>query len=116
MEGQLRLLRQANLKKSHKYSLPLLKLIDDALAIERCTGSTLLVDAIVKEMQNVRVAFDTLEDGRNVPHGFPFVKCHMIFDIRLEGFHCKTCLIAGVHVTNVPATYTYASFITHETI
>ncbi len=75
-----------------------------------------MVDAIVKEMQNVRVAFDTLEDGRNVPHGFPFVKCHMIFDIKLEGFHCKTCLIAGVHVTNVPATYTYASFITHETI
>ncbi len=56
------------LKKTHNYSLPLPKLVDDALAIDRCTGSTLWADAIAKEMNNVRVAFDALEDSRDVPH------------------------------------------------
>ncbi len=38
------------LKKIHKYSLPLQKMVNDALAIGRCSGSTLWVNAIVKEM------------------------------------------------------------------
>ncbi len=74
------------------------------------------MDAIAKEMRNVRVAFDTLEDGRNVHHGFEFVKCHMIIDIKMEDFCQKACLVAGRHMTNVPATYTYASVIMGETV
>ncbi|KAL7461008.1 hypothetical protein ACHAXS_001446, partial [Conticribra weissflogii] len=35
-----------------QYDLPLLKLVDDTLAIDRCTGSTLKADAIAKEMLN----------------------------------------------------------------
>ncbi len=53
------------LKKTHKYGLPLPKLVNDALSIDRWFGSTLWADAIAKEMKNVRVAFDALEDGRN---------------------------------------------------
>ncbi len=67
-------------------------------------------------MKNVRVAFDTLEDGRDVPHGFQFVKCHMIFDIKMEDFRCKARLVACRHMTNVLATYTYASIVTCETV
>ncbi len=105
-----------NFTKTHKYGLLLSKLVDISLAIYRCTGSTLWADAIAKEMMNVRVAFNTLEDGRNVPHEFQFVKCHVIFDIKIEDFHHKACLVAGGLMTNVSATYTYASVITHETV
>ncbi|KAL7450695.1 hypothetical protein ACHAXS_000702, partial [Conticribra weissflogii] len=66
-------------------------------------------------MKNVRVAFNTLEDDMNVPHGFQFVKCHMIFDIKMEDFCPKSCLIAGGNMTNVPATYTYARVVMHKT-
>ncbi len=103
------------LKKTHKYGLPLMKLVDDVV-IDQCSGSILWVDAIAKEMQNIRVAFDTLEDRRNVPRGFQFVKCHMIFAIKMEDFHCKAHLVAGRHMTNVPATYTYVSIAMHETV
>ncbi|KAL7448057.1 LOW QUALITY PROTEIN: hypothetical protein ACHAXS_000125, partial [Conticribra weissflogii] len=58
------------LKKTHKYSVPLSKSMDNALAIDRCSGTTIWADAISKETKNVRVVFDTLEDDRNVPHGF----------------------------------------------
>ncbi len=95
---------------------PLSKLVDDALAIDRHSGSTLWVDAIVKEMENIRVAFNALEDDRNVPHGVQFVECHIIFDIKMEDFCCKACLVAGRHMTNVPAMYTYASVVTCETV
>ncbi len=88
-------------------SLPLPKLVDDILAIDKRSGSTLWVDANAKEIQNVRVAFDTLEEDRTVLHGFQFAKCHMIFDIKMEDFHCKACLVAGRHMTNVPTTYTH---------
>ncbi len=104
------------LKKTHKYSHPLLKLVDNALSIDRRSGSTLWADAIAKEKKNVRVAFNALEDGRNVPHGFQFVKCHMIFDIKMEDFCCKACPVADGHMTNVPATYTCVSVVTCETV
>ncbi len=75
-EAIISLVKQRNvkyLKKMHKYSLPLPKLVDNALAIDRHSGSTLWADAIPREMKNVRVAFDALEDGSNVTHGFQFV-------------------------------------------
>ncbi len=34
----------------------------------------------------------------------------------MEDFHCKTHLVAGSHMTNVPAAYTYASVVTHATV
>ncbi len=93
------------LMKMHKYCLPLPMLVYGALAIHRCYGSTLWVDAIVKEMKNVRVAFNALEDNRNVAHGFQFVKYHMISDIKMLK-----------KMTNDPATYTYTSVIMHKTV
>ncbi len=64
----------------------------------RDMSRTFPTKAITKEMKNVSIAFDALEDGRNVPHGFQFVKCHMIFDIKMEDFCCKACLVAGRHI------------------
>ncbi len=75
------------LKKTHKYGLSLSKLVDDALAIDGHTDTTLWANAIAKEMNNVRVISDALEGSRGVPHGIQFVKYHMIFDIKIEDFH-----------------------------
>ncbi len=90
--------------------------MNNALAIDKCSGFTLWVGAIAKEMQNVRIIFDALEDGRNVSHGFQFVKCGMIFDIKMEDSCCKAHLVTSGHMNNVPAMYTYASVITHDTV
>ncbi len=118
-DTKISLVKQHNfqyLKKTHKYSLPLPKSVEDALAIDRHSDSTVWKDAIAKEMKNVRFAFDALEDGRNVPHGFHFVKYHMIFNIKMEDFCQKACLVASRHMTNVPATFMYASIVTCKTV
>ncbi len=40
----------------------------------------------------------------------------MIFDIKMEDFCCKACLVAGGHMSNVPAMYSHSSVVAHETI
>ncbi len=40
----------------------------------------------------------------------------MIFDIKMDDFCCKARLIAGGHMINVPATFTYASVVMRKTI
>jgi hypothetical protein len=40
----------------------------------------------------------------------------MIFDIEIKGFRCKARLVACGHMTKAPATITYASVVSRETI
>ncbi|KAL7475334.1 hypothetical protein ACHAW6_001255, partial [Cyclotella cf. meneghiniana] len=55
-------------------------------------------------MKNVQVAFDVLPDGVTPPSDHLFMKCQMIFDIKMEDFCRKARLIAGGHMTKAPAT------------
>ncbi|KAL7530823.1 hypothetical protein ACHAXR_003692 [Thalassiosira sp. AJA248-18] len=60
-------------------------------------------------MKVVRIAFDILPDGSTVPKGYEFMKCHLIFDIKMEDFRRKARLVAGGHMTSAPATMTCTS-------
>ena len=75
------------------------------------------MDAIAKEMKNVRVAFKILEHGETPPPpGFQFIRCHMIFDIKMEDSRRKAWLVAGGHMTDVPPTITYLSVVGRKTV
>ena len=104
------------LRRSHKFGIELPKTVEQALALDAKNGNTLWADAISKEMENVRVAFKVLPDGKSVPIGHQFVQCHMVFDIKMEDFRCKARLVAGGHMTKAPATITYASAVMRETV
>ena len=67
-------------------------------------------------MKNVKVTFDVLEDGKDAPIGYQFINCHMVFDIKLDGFKRKCQLVAGGHVTDTPAVMTYASVVSHDSV
>ena len=45
-----------------------------------------------------------------------FVKCHMIFDIKMENFWRKARMVVGGHTTNAPSSVTYASVFLRETV
>ncbi|KAL7482322.1 hypothetical protein ACHAW6_007993 [Cyclotella cf. meneghiniana] len=62
-------------------------------------------------MKNVWVVFDVLPDGVTSPSDHQYIKCHMIFDVKMEDFHGKARLIAGKHMTKAPATLTYAGIM-----
>ena len=67
-------------------------------------------------MKDVRVAFKILPDGQSAPIGYQKIPCHMIFDVKMEDFHQKARLAAGGHRTEAPATITYASVVSRETV
>ena len=67
-------------------------------------------------MKNLRVAFQILDDDELVPIGYKFFRCHMTFDMRMEDFRRKARLVAGGHITETPATMTYASVVHCENV
>jgi hypothetical protein len=58
--------------------------LQEALQMDKENGNTVWWDAINKEMKNVRVAFNILEDGESLPPCHTFVKCHIIFDVKMD--------------------------------
>jgi hypothetical protein len=67
-------------------------------------------------MKDVCIAFKILLDGQSAPIGYQKIPCHMIFGIKMEIFRCKARLVAGGHMTKAPATITYASVVSCETV
>ena len=55
------------LRKSHKFGIELLKTVEQAYALDAKNDSTLWADAISKEVEKVKVAFEFLSDGKSVP-------------------------------------------------
>ena len=69
-----------------------------------------------QRLKHVKVAFKILDDGEMAPRDQKFVKCHMIFDIKMENFRRKARLVAGGHMTTAPAAVTYESVVSRETV
>jgi hypothetical protein len=104
------------LKKNEKYGIKLPRNMKEARILDEQNGNTLWQDAIAKELANVGIAFKVLGDNDDIPRGYQFVKCHMIFDVKMEDFRRKARLVAGGHMTKAPAAVTYASVVSRETV
>ena len=105
------------IKRTHRFGLEIPKTVRRALEIDTENGNRLWQEAIAKEMDAVRVAFHILEDNKKVPPGHQRMDCHMIFDVKLDGFRRKARLVAGGHKTEPPASVlTYASVVSRETV
>ena len=77
-----------------------------------------MVGRNLKEMKNMRPAFEVFEGGiEELPTGYQEIKCHMIFDVKLGGNFCrKARLVAGGHTTETPATLTYSSIVSRDSV
>ena len=67
-------------------------------------------------MKYLITAFKKLESGEIVPIGYQRLKCHMVFDVKVEDFRRKARLVEGAHVTEPPTTITYAIVVSRETV
>jgi len=84
--------------------------------IDTANGNTLWQDAVTSEMEKVRIAFKILDDGDKVPPTYQQIRCHLVFDVKMEDFRRKARFVAGGHMTDTPATLTYASVVSRETV
>ena len=104
--------------RTHKFGIEIPETVLQARQIDAKCGNTLWWDAICKEMKNMRPAFEVFEgDEHQLPSGFQEIKCHMIFDVKIgENFRRKARLVAGGHTTDAPATITYSSVVSSDSV
>ena len=62
------------------------KTVKEAAELDAKNGDTKWMDAISKEITNVRFAFDILKDGDRAPIGHKQNNCHLIHDVKIEDF------------------------------
>ena len=80
---------------THKCQLKVPKTVEEALALEGGNGNDLWWKAIQKEMSAVKAAFKIPEDDDKPPIGSQYMKCHMVFSMKMEDSSRKACLVAG---------------------
>jgi hypothetical protein len=97
-------------RKEFMFGIKVPNTVAEARHLNRINGDTYWEKLIEKEMKNVRVAFSILDDDKNLPVDYLQIPC------RLLDFTRKTRLVAGGHVTDLPAIITYASVLSRELV
>jgi len=111
-------------RTSHKFGIKLPHSVEEALDIDRATGTDHWRQALNKEMSKVKVAWNsrddvTPEDVRSGKAkdmiGYQEIGCHIVFDIKMD-FTRKARFVAGGHTTETPAAMTYSSVVSRESV
>ena len=110
-------------KTSHKYGVRLPHSVQEALEIDRQTGTDFWWKAIQKEMGKVMIAFefdesltpDQLRADKTAYVGFQEITCHIIFDVKMD-LTRKARFVAGGHLTEAPPSITYSSVVSRDSV
>ena len=90
--------------------------IEEALDLDKANGNDFWRNAIDKELNKVRVAFQLLDDNEEVPVGSKKINYHLIFEVKMD-LNRKARLVAGGHLNkNVPRHTTYSSVVSRESV
>ena len=89
--------------------------VDHAYKINKGNGNTLWRDAIKKEMTNVRIAFEVLEEGEKAPVAWRKVSGHLVFDVKMD-FTGKARWVLDGHKTPKPTGSTYVGVVSRECV
>ena len=104
------------LRSNLKFGLKVPKTVDEALRIDKENGNDLWDRAIKKELKNVLIAFQLLEENDPIPVGSKKIPYHIIFDIKFD-LTRKARLVAGGHRNiDVPPHSTYSSVVSRESV
>jgi hypothetical protein len=92
-------------------------LVAEARRLDAINGNDLWEEAIRKEIKAVQVAFKLLDDSERAPPTHQQIRCHiMIFDMKFDTFQHKARYVAQGNMTEAPATLTYPSVVSRESV
>jgi hypothetical protein len=110
---------------THKFGIKLPKTIQEALQIDKETGTDYWWKAIKKEIDRMMVALDVDEEwtpeqireglARGDYVGYQEIGCHWVFDIKMDLTH-QVRFVAGGHTTETPVTMTYSSVVSCDSM
>ena len=104
------------LKKTHKFGIEIPQKVSDANRIDDANGDRYWKDDIAKEMKDVKIAFNILHGDKRVPPTYHQIRCHIIFDVKIEDFRLKARYVAQGNMTEAPKTLTYASVVSRDSV
>jgi hypothetical protein len=103
-------------KRTHKFGIEVPKSWHDCVRLYKENDNTLWQDEVRKEMKNVRIAFKNINGEESAPPTYQEIRCHMIFDFKMEYFRRNARFVAGWHTTDTPHAMTYASVVSRESV
>ena len=77
------------LKRTHKFGIEVPKTVAEAHDLDRKNGNTLWMDAIAKEMREVRKAFEIIPDDQTAPIGYQKIPCQWFLTLRWKTLSVK---------------------------
>ena len=96
------------IKRTHKYGVKFPRSINKAYGLDKMNGNIMLWgNATEKEMKNVSIAFEIMEDDEVLPKGFKQASCHIIFDVKVD-FARKAWYVLDGHRTPDPEGSTFS--------
>ena len=102
-------------RTTHKYGIEIPRDVEHVHEIDARNGNTLWRDALKKEMYNVGVAFEILDEGAHAPHGWKQVTGHLVWDVKMD-FTRKARWVLDGHMTPDPIGSTYAGVVSRESV
>ena len=102
-------------KKHEKFGIRIPRTVSEAYTIDKQNGNYLWAKAIDKEMTNASVAFDILPKNKRPNPGYKFIRCHMIFDIKVD-LTRKARFVAGGHLTECSKELSYSTVVSRDSI
>ncbi|KAL7525855.1 hypothetical protein ACHAWF_001533, partial [Thalassiosira exigua] len=111
-------------RTTHKYGIKIPKTPEEALHIDKETGTDFWEKAMIKEMAKAKVSYElvdgcTPEEVRSnkVPalRGYQEISCHIIFDVKMD-FTRKARFVANGSTTDTPSTLTYSSVLSRDSV
>ena len=102
-------------KTTHKYGIEIPTCVENAYEIDTKNNNDLWRKAIGKEMTNVSVVFQVLEEGEKAPPGWSKASGHIVFNIKMD-FTRKARWVLDGHRQSDPKGSTYAGVVSRESI
>ena len=103
-------------KKNLKFGVRVPNTIEEALKFDKENGNNLWAQSIEKEMKNVRIAFELLEEGEKAPPGSKFIPHHLVFDVKFD-LTRKSRMVAGGHVNkDIKSHTTFSSVVSRDSV
>ena len=102
-------------RTTHKYGIEIPRDVEHAHEIDARNGNTLWRDALKKEIYNVGVAFEMLDEGVHVPHGWKRATGHLVWDVKMD-FTRKARWVLDGHKTPDPIGSTHAGVVSRESV
>jgi len=100
---------------THKYGVELPRDVDHARELDIKNGNSFWMDALDKEMYNVGVAFEILDEGQKAPKGWNPVTGHLVWDVKMDLTRKARWVLDG-HKTHDPIGSTYAGVVSRESV